>query len=83
MTKSTYFAAFQYLKATTMMASSIYWNPEFWNMELKNKGTGERKISKKGNIAIALPIAMAFTLMERAALLQPPHQALRFPKCAK
>ncbi len=46
-------------------------------MELGNIRTGERKISKKGNIAMPLPIAMAFTPMEKAALLQAPHQALR------
>ena len=44
-----------------------------------NIRSGERKISKKGNIAMALPIAMVFTPMERVALLQPLHQALRFP----
>ncbi len=44
---------------------------------------GNTKMSKKENVEMALPIAMAFTPMKRNVLLQPLHQGLRFPESAK
>ncbi len=65
------------------MASYINGNGEYWNRNEGIKEQGNGKISKTGNIAMALPIAIAFTPMERAAPLKPYHQGLRFTECAK